>query len=191
MKTRASGFFCVFAAMYLASTSVHASEGLGDIWRDSRGGVVETHFDGAEDYCKERGGLPTARQFALHSQSLGAKGLRETAYQGVLFSDAKVQAEMDKMEADKYFPIYTNNKAGEIVVDFYFNHEGYQRPKDDSGYVNFWSSSVHPYYVYPRFGHAIYYFSGYYGDLPWVFTPVYFAVRCARSGNVALESMDN
>jgi hypothetical protein len=88
--------------------------------------------------------LPTARELAVYSQSLGARGIRETAHPGVVTSDTTVRAEIEQMDRDGYYPIYVANSSGQRAVDFYFNSSGYQRPAGDLGNLWFWSSSVHP-----------------------------------------------
>jgi hypothetical protein len=99
----------------------------------------------AERTCREQGTrLPTARELAVYSQSLGARGIRETAHPGVVTSDTTVRAEIEQMDRDGYYPIYVANSSGQIAVDFYFNYSGYQRPAGDLGNLWFWSSSVHP-----------------------------------------------
>ena len=123
--------------------------GLGDILRDAKGRVRHMNQYDAERTCREQGTrLPTARELAVYSQSLGARGIRETAHPGVVTSDTTVRAEIEQMDRDGYYPIYVANSSGQRAVDFYFNYSGYQRPAGDLGNLWFWSSSVHPVYSY-------------------------------------------
>ena len=120
--------------------------GLGDILRDANGRVRHMNQYDAERTCREQGTrLPTARELAVYSQSLGARGIRETAHPGVVMSDTTVRAEIEQMDRDGYYPIYVANSSGQSSVDFYFNYSGYQRPAGDLGNLWFWSSSVHTY----------------------------------------------
>jgi hypothetical protein len=119
--------------------------GLGDILRDANGRVRHMNQYDAERTCREQGTrLPTARELAVYSQSLGARGIRETAHPGVVTSDTTVRAEIEQMDRDGYYPIYVANSSGQRAVDFYFNYSGYQRPAGALGNLWFLSSSVHP-----------------------------------------------
>lgn len=117
---------------------------LGDILRDSNGRVRHTNLRDADGACRDQGGrLPTARELAVYSQSLGAQGIRETAHPGVGSFASKVQAEIAQMNRDGYYPnYYVANNSGDKAIDFYFNSSGYQRPAGDLGDYWFWSSSV-------------------------------------------------
>ena len=153
--------------------------GLGDILRDANGLVRHMNQYDAERTCREQGTrLPTARELAVYSQSLGARGIRETAHPGVVMSDTTVRAEIEQMDRDGYYPIYVANSSGQRAVDFYFNYSGYQRPAGDLGNLWFWSSSVHPVYSNDAYnlnghnGHLYYGYRSYVG--------VDSAVRCVR-----------
>jgi hypothetical protein len=122
--------------------------------------------------------LPLARQLAQYSQTLGARGISETAHPGMVRSAEAVKTEIAEMDKDGFLPIFAKNSAGQPVVDFYFNYSGYQRPAGDLGNYFFWSSSVHPDYfdgAYNLNGDGFIFFAYrsdcYYGS----------AVRCARS----------
>ena len=122
---------------------------LGDIVKDAHGKVRTMNQYDADKYCKSIGSrLPTARELALYSQSLGARGILETSYSGIDSASSKVQTEITQMDKEGYYPIYTKNSAEKTVVDFYLNYSGYQRPAGDFGNYWFWSSLVHPYYSY-------------------------------------------
>jgi len=152
---------------------------LGDIVKDAHGKVRTMNQYDADKYCKSIGSrLPTARELALYSQSLGARGILETSYSGIDSASSKVQTEITQMDKEGYYPIYTKNSAEKTVVDFYFNYSGYQRPAGDLGNYSFWSSSVHPYssnFAYYLYGYdgVIYFDYRSYDDLN--------AVRCVRS----------
>ena len=119
---------------------------LGEIVRNANGSVRPMTQYHAEIYCKEHGTrLPTAREFAVYSQRLGARGIRETAYPGVAYSNAAVQAEISQMDGSGYGPIYVYvPRSGQSAVDFYYAYGGYQRPAGDLGSHWFWSSSIYP-----------------------------------------------
>lgn len=153
---------------------------LGDIVRNENGSVRHMNQYDADQYCRSRGSrLPTVRELALVSQSLGARGIRETAHAGVVRTEAAVQAEITQMSAAGYYPIYTMNGSNQPSVDFYFNYTGYQRPAGDLGSHFFWSSSVHPYYssnaYYLYGGNGVIFSAGFRS-----YYDVDSAVRCVR-----------
>ena len=153
--------------------------GLGDILRDASGRVRHMNQYDAERTCREQGTrLPTARELAVYSQSLGARGIRETAHPGVVMSDTTVRAEIEQMDRDGYYPIYVANSSGQRAVDFYFNYSGYQRPAGDLGKLWFWSSSVRP--AYPKYACTL---DGYDGGIDYYNRSLVYdlsAVRCVR-----------
>ena len=161
--------------------------GTGVIWddiaKDKNGKVLIMNQYDAEKYCAnlEKDGktdwrLPTVREQALLSQSMGAKGIKETQFAEIKSSDARVSAEITQMGKDNYYPIYKKNAAGDTVVDFYFNYSGYQKPDGDLGQNWFWSSSVHPYDS--SFAYVL---SGRYGSVSYDSRDDSHAVRCVRS----------
>ena len=98
---------------------------LTDIVRNADGSVRHMNQYDADSYCRNQGQrLPTARELALYSQSLGAQGISET-------------------KKDGYYLVKGSDSAG-IPDNFYFSSKGYQRPSGDLGSFWFWSSSVHP-----------------------------------------------
>lgn len=118
---------------------------LDDIVKNENGSVRQMSQFDAEQYCRSHGSrLPTARELALVSQSMGALGIRETAHAGVVETDAAVQAEVSQMHYAGYYPIYTMNTSNQPSIDFYFSYIGYQRPAGDLGNNFFWTSTVHP-----------------------------------------------
>lgn len=153
---------------------------LGDFERDSEGRVLKMSQDNAESRCANHGlKLPTARELALYSQSLGALGVCETAYPGRRVDpDSSVWTEIRKMGEDGYYPIYAKNASGGLVVDFYFSARGYKRPQGDRGDYWFWSSTAHPY----DDRYVGYVFHGFGGDIGYLHAANYGngAVRCAR-----------
>ncbi len=88
----------------------------------------------ADKMCKENGfsRLPTVRDLAQYAQTLGAKGIRETAFPSASTVDPLVQNEMTQMRKDGYFPVYVrrgHDDSGWLRgVSFYYNHSGYQPP---------------------------------------------------------------
>lgn len=153
--------------------------GLGDILRDANGRVRHMSQYDAERTCREQGTrLPTARELAVYSQSLGARGIRETAHPGVVTSDTTVRAEIEQMDRAGYYPIYVANSSGQIAVDFYHDTLGYQRPAGDLRNLWFWSSSVRP--VYSGYAYGL---SGLNGGLYYYYRSHYDddnAVRCMQ-----------
>lgn len=127
----------------------------GDIARNADGSVRYMNQYDAVSYCASQGiHLPSARELAQLSQSMGAAGVSETAKDGYNLISAK-------------------NADGKID-NFYFNYAGYSRPTGDLGNNWLWSSSVNSYgsdYAYGLYGS--------YGDVDYVYhTYLYGAVRC-------------
>jgi hypothetical protein len=152
---------------------------LGDILRDANGRVRRMNQYDAERTCREQGTrLPTARELAVYSQSLGARGIRETAHPGVVTWDTTVRAEIEQMDRDGYYPIYVANSSGQRAVDFYFNYSGYQRPAGDLGNLWFWSSSVRP--VASNYADVLNGSNGYVDYVNRSYGNDNFAVRCVR-----------
>lgn len=115
---------------------------LGDVLRSADGSVRLMTQRQAKRACDEQGlRLPTARELAFHSQSLGARGIRESAHPGVLTTSPEVRAEIELMTREGYYPVYQANSAGLAVVDFYFNATGYRPAEGDLGNHWLWSSS--------------------------------------------------
>ena len=82
----------------------------------------------AVSYCANQGmHLPSARELAQLSASLGAAGISETP--------------------KGYYLVSAKNADGK-VDNFYFNYSGYKRPQGDLGNNWFWSSSVSSYDFY-------------------------------------------
>lgn len=122
---------------------------LEDVARDAQGRIRSMDHYEAVIYCHQQGmRLPTPRELAMHSQSLGAIGIRETAYPGATVRNSELQDEIFHMRRDGYHPVYTASSSVYAAVDFYFNYGGYRRQVDDPvrevrDYW-LWSSAVHP-----------------------------------------------
>lgn len=122
------------AGMQLSSSAARAEVGaqlkdvapnLTGIAKDAKGNVLRMNQSDADNYCRNQGQrLPTARELALHSQSLGAQGISETEKYG-------------------YYLRQVSDSAGN-PDRFYFSHDGYKRPAGELGDNWFWSSSVLP-----------------------------------------------
>jgi hypothetical protein len=131
MKTMAparSIFFAVLLATspVLLTLSTHASvpaaraSHLTDIVRKSDGSVRYMYINEADDYCSSHGmRLPTAREYALYAQSLGAEGVSDIAKEG-------------------YYLINGYDAVGD-ADNFYFSNKGYQRPAGELGNRSFWA----------------------------------------------------
>lgn len=111
----------------LMTRTAFASPNLGEIAKNADGSIKTMSQADAFEYCKNQGGhLPTARELAEYSRSLGATGVIEIA-------DRKVN------DHDSYM-IGAWNPDG-AIDKFYFNKSGYQQPSGDLGNNWFWSSS--------------------------------------------------
>ena len=136
---------------------------LTDIARNEKGDVLHMTQYEADSHCRSQGlRLPTARELALYSQSLGAQGVSKTGKDGYWLWKGSIDGKSDK---------------------FYFNPSGYQRPKGDLGNYSFWSSTVSSLHnkVWGDFFYAL---DGASGDLHHAYPTwgsEYYAVRCLRS----------
>lgn len=129
----------------LEKHSSDAIPNLTDAVRSESGELYLANQNYANDYCLSQGlRLPTAREFALYAQNLGAHGIRETAFQGSIITSIEVKTEIAQMENDGYFQILIPVLTHELpfIIDFYFNPTGYRRPGGDIGNPGiFWTSS--------------------------------------------------
>lgn len=155
---------------------------LGEIARWPDGSVIHQGQKDAADHCRILGSrLPTVKELVAESQKLGAQSVRDTKHAGVSRESDAVDAEVAQMNRDGYYPVYAKNNAGQVVVDFYFNHYGYKRPVGDLGRHDFWSSTLHPYDP-----SSVYVLSGYNGGIEAAYrntsveNPRY-ATRCVRT----------
>lgn len=98
------------------------------IVRHSNGQVYEMSQYEAQHACPKGTHLPTARDLALEAIALGAKGILE-----------KTSVAKDQVPAG-YTLIKALNSDGTTDY-FYYNGQGYKRPKGDLGDRWFWSSS--------------------------------------------------
>ena len=102
--------------------TTESSPALDDVVRNSDGSVLHMSWYEALVYCSEHGTrLPTARELANYSHSLGAQGVC-------------------KIEKKGYYQIRgtdTKDKSD----DFFFSPKGYRQPDDELGSLFFWSSS--------------------------------------------------
>jgi hypothetical protein len=130
------------------------------IARNSDGDVLYMRQDEALRYCKLHGSLlPSARDLALLTMSLGAKGIRDTAYPGISIEDPKVKAEITRNNGEGYFERLIRSQTGDLNILFYFSSSGYKGSKDFSNDW-FWSSAAAPYN--PKDGFVL---NGLVGDL--------------------------
>ena len=96
-----------------------------DIVRTADGSIHYMNQDSAIQYCANQGmHLPSARELAQLSASMGAAGISETPKDGYLVSAKNADGKVD---------------------NFYFSYVGYKRPTGDLN-IWFWSSSVNSYY---------------------------------------------
>lgn len=137
---------CLSVILGLASFQCYAIEGtspLGDVVRNTDGNVSRMNQVEAKRVCIEKNlRLPTARELAIHAQTLGARGIRETKFPDAVSTDAEVKAEIEQMRLDGYHPIFKINSSTRMAVDFYYENGGYNRPEGDHGQYSFWSSSL-------------------------------------------------
>ncbi len=118
---------------------------IGDIERDDRGNVLKKiNYYAASRHCEAKGSrLPTAREYAQLSRSMGAKGIKETAH------ESKNWDEVIAMRKENFTPIWALDNQDKVWVDFYFNSSGYELPEDHprNGWGKsyaLWTSSVNP-----------------------------------------------
>ena len=132
-------------------------------------------YENALNYCsnlepKGSQHLPSARELALLSASLGAKGILEV-------DEYKAKKAAGENVSD-YYLVDTQKADGSLDDQFYFNPSGYKRPAGELGQEGIWSVSISPRYPEGVFtlnaeNGAV----GYY----WFRRDVMTAVRCVRS----------
>ena len=86
---------------------------LGAIARDDRGHILRMNRAQAVAYCASRGGLPTAKQFALARNSIGVSDAELSGFQQVSFREES----------------------------FYYNRANYQQPFDQEWNEWYWTTS--------------------------------------------------
>ena len=120
-------------------------------------GACMMKHEQAKTFCAELGKksgqgarLPTLREFAELSKSLGSKGY---------LTDSEYDLERQGRFAVNVRKVSVKNPDG-TIDSFNFSHHGYQRPSGGFGEHGYWSSSVHP--TNPNFA---FYFSGKTGEV--------------------------
>lgn len=136
-----------------------------DIVRKPDGSVYYMNQYEASAYCSSQGmHLPSARELAQLSASLGAQGIKELN-----------QFPNEKAANEAGFYLINAQNADNINDSFYFNKSGYSRPEGDLGNYWFMSSSVAQEAPYIAFG-----LSGYGGHVDrYYYSVTEDAVRCA------------
>jgi hypothetical protein len=154
--------FLILSALFLSNV-VQAGQTpqFGDIVKNSDGSIRYMSQYLATEYCSSQGmRLPSAREFAQLSQSLGAKGIKE-------FNEFPNESAAKKAG---YYPVLAtrwNEHDG-----FYFSNQGYNRPTGELGNNRFFSYSHNPYMSSPN-SYIFFGDSGYvWEDSPTVFSAV-------------------
>ena len=86
---------------------------------------LEITREDAATYCESlHQHLVSTREMAEFATALGARGIRETAFpEDSLSQAARLEDEQNKQ--DGYFPIRRLGKDQQVVVDFYYNSNGF------------------------------------------------------------------
>lgn len=112
------------------------------IVRDADGHVLTMSQKQAIKACAENGmHLPTIRELAKLSQSMGAKGILET------------RVKDGSGEKPEGFHLVSSINPDGKKDEFYFSRSGYVAPKGDLGNNFFWSSSVDS--RVPKYGNGL------------------------------------
>ncbi len=131
--------------------------GFLDIVKNADGSVKTMNQSDAVDYCTSQGAqLPSARELAQLSTSLGAKGIVDACGS----SDISC------------FSIKATNADGN-EDSFDFSYAGYQRPAGEMGNNWFWSSSA-----YSNVSDFAFFLNGSGGEVAYVYRNGHYAVRC-------------
>jgi len=118
------------------------SVSLEDIVRNTDGSAMLMSQIVADEYCLMQGSrLPTIRELAVYAQSLGARGIRETAYPEQALTSPAVKAENEEMQNEGYTSRIDKVSRGQVVVDFYFSSTGYKTPPGELGQYSLWSAT--------------------------------------------------
>jgi len=116
----------LITALAMLSTNAFAIS-LGPVVSNADGTINEMTYYEAGQYCQSQGTrLPTSREYAVYSQSLGASGIRETAYPGMRWGESVVQAESEQMSNNGYWLVFEFNKPDDSIIGFYFNSRGFK-----------------------------------------------------------------
>ena len=133
----------VVTGFILSASAAHADIRWSPMVTNGDGTVrVTPDYHEAEKYCaNQKMRLPTKREWAERSRTMGARGILETRFPGVSRNSAVVVEEVKRMGAEGYHPVYRldSNKIDskkQVVVDFYFNPTGYNDSREVIG--NFW-----------------------------------------------------
>ncbi len=92
----------------------------------------ESSDDLGQDYCCTKAKLTTRESAQLAVSILGAKGIRETKYPGILPSDQAVQIEILENIKDGYMPMEKATAEGFLAVDFYYNGTMNETPSEEN-----------------------------------------------------------
>ena len=174
--------FLIAGIFLLLGSNVQAAGSWGEIVRNPDGSVRIMDWQAATQYCTQvHQRLPSAREYAELSISLGAKGIRESAYKGVdygeneaVFKALKEETKNNQREGYSLSVIKAtsvNETKNSLELDFYFCSAGYQRPAGDLGLFGFWSSTK---------GYDSYIFNGLTGGIETDYELRWNAVRCIR-----------
>lgn len=119
----------------------------GETVKNGDGSIRTFSHSDAVNYCRSiQGRLPTPREWGQLLQSMGVRGVLDTAFPDVPDDDPRVQKEIERLEANNEFtPINRRNQADQTVIDFYYSNIGYWRLQADFGNNWFWSSYVNTY----------------------------------------------
>lgn len=144
---------------YSATVTLTDTSSFLDIARDMNGKVMYMNQSEAIKYCANQGAhLPSARELAQLSMSLGAKGIVDSCGY-----DKRTCYKVDSIE-----------NADGSKDEFYFDYSGFEIPTGDLGDKWLWSSSVKSFnpdfaFVFHRHFGSIVYENGNYNN---------FAVLC-------------
>jgi hypothetical protein len=145
--------FTIASLAFLIFGVAHA--GTDPIAKNADGSFAVMNQDAAIQYCRNLNmHLPTAREWADKSKSLGTQKIIETPRPNTASGDPETRQEIYwVMEGDGiaagsprgYYPIYKQlGTSTKFAVDFYYNSKGYQRTAGLTGRYYFWTSSFTP-----------------------------------------------
>ena len=142
-------YLCLAALLSVVPSSLQAADAKGpaleDAVRNADGSIRYMNQDEAIQYCANKGThLPTVREYTEWATSQGARGILETKFKDVAYTDPAVIKERDQNGKNGFFVIYRQNPDGKMVVDHYFNRTGYQKPSGELGSFWFWTASQFP-----------------------------------------------
>lgn len=140
-------YFTFFLSLFLFSqvsqiSQAHAEEGL--VWTEV---VAKSNHFNAPEICENLGGrLPTIREAVafLYSPSQILEVADEFKNQNIDLPH--VEKEIKEKIKQLLIPVYKFNNDSEIVLDFFYNPNGYVKNLDSNDYF-IWTSSLDPSYV--------------------------------------------